>query len=109
MHTIQGKSIGINDVMLDTYSRCVLEDGAQLTVEAGTNGYRGKGREAGGRTYIRLASGFGDFLFRPVKNSKGRIIGVEICGCGDAELDALVKALSFALKALEDGRDEVDD
>lgn len=38
MHTIQGKSIGINDVMLDTYSRCVLEDGAQLTVEAGTNG-----------------------------------------------------------------------
>ena len=44
----------------------------------------------------------GDFLFEPVTNEEGRVVGIEIACCGDGALMALIDSLGFALEALTD-------
>jgi hypothetical protein len=44
----------------------------------------------------------GDFLFEPVTNEDGRVVGFEIACCGDAALMALLDSLAFSLQALMD-------
>ena len=91
-------------------SKLITDRGTELEVEAGTTGYRGTPcRKAGGRTYLRLECWAGDFHFETISDEDGAPIGVEIACCGDAGLNAVMKALDFAREVINDQRCEVDD
>ena len=109
MYEIEKGLKKINDCFVETYIRSVTGHGTKLEVEAGTTGYKGTPcRKGGGRTYLRLEYSAGDYHIRPVADDRGAA-GVEIVCCGDAGLDALVKALDFAREAFSDQICEVDD
>lgn len=100
----------INDEIVTTYEREVAELETKLSVEAGTTGYKGTpDRRAGGRTYLRVKCENGDFHFEPVTDAAGTVVGIEIAACGDAGLNAVMKALSFAEQVINDQRCDVDD
>lgn len=107
MFAVKEGKVKINRTPVHTYERAVMEEGAALYVAAGTTGYRGKGRAAGGRVYFRLECFSGDFHFDPVVDEDGDVIGIEIAACGDESLDAIAKALEFATKAINDQRLDV--
>lgn len=110
MYAIEEGMKKINGEFVDTFAREVSETGNALEVEAGTTGYKGGiRRDAGSRTYIRIRAEEGDFWFSPVTDGKDNAVGVEIAACGDAALNAIVKALDFAREVLNDQRCEVDD
>ena len=110
MYAIEEGLKKINGETVETFCREITETNTELFVEAGTTGYTGSDdRKGGGRTYISVASDCGDFLFSPVKDEKNRVVGVEIAACGDAGLDAIMKALEFAHQAIGDQRCEIDD
>ena len=112
MHAIKANEKRINDVKIDTFERKVVGPKVILEAEAGTNGYKGLCRDAGGRTYLRLECRYGDFFFRPVimKRKGDRCVnGIEIGICGDVGMEALIKALQFSLDALNDQRCEIED
>ena len=100
----------INDVIVDTFGRLIVDHDTVLEAEAGTTGYKGTPcRKAGGRTYMRIECHEGDFYFETVTDAKGTPVGVEIACCGDAGLNAVMKALDFCRDALNDQRCDVDD
>ncbi|MBQ7516099.1 MAG: hypothetical protein IJS96_07420, partial [Schwartzia sp.] len=66
-------------------------------------------RDSGGRTFISIVCECGDFHFGKVTDENGKFIGVEIACCGDAGLNAIMKALEFAHEAINDQRRNVDD
>ena len=110
MYAIEEGLRKINGETVETFRREISEKDTGLLAEAGTTGYTGTpSRKAGGRTYLSVICECGDFHFCPVKDEKGRIIGMEVAACGDAGLDALMKALEFVHQAIGDQRCEVDD
>lgn len=110
MYAIEEGIKKINDEVVETFGRTITGRGTELGVEAGTNGYKGSPcRKAGGRTYLRIECWSGDFHFGTITDDDGMPIGVEIACCGDAGLDAVMKALEFAHEAINDQRCEVDD
>ena len=93
----------INDVKLKTFSRNVKHANTDLDVEAGTTGFRGYvPREKSSRAYVAIGCNRGDFLFDPVTDEDGRVVGIEIACCGDGALMGLVDTLGFAMEALMD-------
>lgn len=110
MYAIEEGMKKINDEVVDTYSRTITDHGTELEVEVGTTGYKGTPcRKAGGRTYLKIECWRGDFHFDPIVDEEGRLVGVEAACCGDAGLNAVMKALDFAVTALNDQRCDVDD
>jgi len=110
MFAVEEKHKRINDRIVETFERSVTGRRTELLVEAGTTGYKGTPcRKAGGRTYLNLVCLEGDFHFEPVANDDGEIFGIEIACCGDAALDAVMKALDFARDVINDQRCDVDD
>ena len=99
----------INGKIIETFEREAVDGNAVLRVEAGTNGYKGGGRDSGSRTYVCLDCIWGDFHFSPVTDEDGEMGGIQIACCGDDGLNALMKALAFATQTLDDQRCEVDD
>ena len=100
----------INGKTVDTFEREISNGRTALEVEAGTTGFVGEdARDAGGRTYIGINCICGDFHFEPVKNDNGQLSGFKIACCGDDGLDSILKALSFALEALGDQVNGIDD
>lgn len=100
----------INDEFVDTFSRRVSDHETDLEVEAGTTGYKGTPcRKAGGRTYVSVRCNEGDFCFVPLKDKAGTVVGMEIAACGDAGLNAVMKALAFTEQVLNDQRCDVRD
>ena len=100
----------INDRILETFKRSVMGHQTELLVEAGTTGYKGTPcRKAGSRTYLRIECWEGDFHFGTITDDEGTPVGVEIACCGDAGLNAVMKALAFAQDAISDQCCEVDD
>ena len=94
---------------VQTFDRGAFENGVLLNVSAGTNGYKtGKDQEDVSRTYLFFERYWGDIDFKPVHDEDGEIVGVEVNACGSS-LNVIVKALSFALKTLEDQRAGVHD
>ena len=93
MYEVKEGAKHINDLKVRTY----LRETPALAVEAGTTGYCGGGRDAGGRTYLRITPIHADFYARVTE-----VDGMELAVCGDEELDALIKTLEFALKVLRD-------
>ena len=110
MYAIEEGHKRINDKIVETFKRSVMEHHTELLVEAGTNGYKGTPcRKAGGRTYLSLLCLEGDFNFEPIVDDDGVVFGIKIACCGDAALDAVMKALDFARDAINDQRCDVDD
>ena len=110
MYEIKKGLKNINDRFVKTFIRSATGHCTELEVEAGTTGYKGTPcRKGGGRTYLRLEYSAGDYLIRLVTDDKEQNVGVEIVCCGDAGLDALVKALDFARDVFSDQICEVDD
>ena len=110
MYVIDQDQKKINDVIVNTFGRTITEHDTELQVEAGTTGYKGTPcRKAGGRTYLRIQCGKGDFYFETITDDEGKPFGVEIACCGDAGLNAVMKALDFCRDALNDQRCGVDD
>ncbi len=110
MYAIEESLAMVNGITVDTFQRDVIEGTTKLEVEAGTTGYKGGCcRDAGGRTYLRILRETGDFFFGPIKDEEGRIRGITIACCGDAGLNAVIKALDFIQQALTDQCCEVDD
>lgn len=104
MFAVTEGKVKINDRKVTTYERAVLEEDVALHVAAGTNGYRGKGRKAGSRVYLKIECFCGDFHFDPVKDEDGTVTGIVIAACGDEALDAVAKVLKFAKEAIDDQR-----
>ena len=97
--------IKINDKNIETYERVIPGKDTTLHVIAGSTGYKGcNKREAGGRTYIRIKCLRGDFYFEPIEDDDARVTGIEIACCGDEGLDAIMKALEFAVEVIDDER-----
>ena len=110
MYAIRESRVKVNGEIVPTFCRSVQEGDVSILAEAGTTGYRGgDDRDSGGRTYVSLLCGDGDFHFSPIHDKYGRLAGVEMSLCGDAALDAVIKALSFARRALDDQRCCVED
>ena len=114
----------INGVDIETWSRDII-DANVLTVEAGTNGYRGGGTKCGSRTYIRIedkdsmdpcaramnaALGIAgtDFRARVITAPDGRTSGIEMVLGGDAALSTIIEALEFSAKVLRDQIEEAE-
>ena len=109
MHAVSEGRIRINDRVIDTYGRAVLEADTALHVIAGTSGYTGSGRrEKGGRTYARIECFCGDFFFDLVRDEDGNAVGVEIACCGDDALEAIAKALGFVKQVIDEERFDLD-
>ena len=103
MYAVTEGAKEINDVKLKTFSRNVKHVNTDLDVEAGTTGFKGYvPREKSSRAYVAIGCNQGDFLFAPVKDEDGSIVGIEIACCGDAALMSLVDTLGFAMEALMD-------
>jgi aerobic-type carbon monoxide dehydrogenase small subunit (CoxS/CutS family) len=110
MYAINEGMAKINGVPVETFEREVVDGNSALRVEAGTTGYKGGCcRNAGGRTYVCIDCLCGDFYFSPVTDDEKNVVGIEIAACGDDGLNAVMKALAFAMEALNDQRCEVDD
>ena len=110
MFAIEEDRKAINGRFVQTFARTVKDHNTELDVEAGTNGYKGTPcRKAGSRTYVSLVCLEGDFHFEPLVDDDGVVFGIEIACCGDAGLNAVVKALDFARDVINDQRCEVDD
>ena len=103
MYAITEERKKINDVKVRTFSRNVRHVSTDMDVEAGTTGLRGYvPREKSSRAFFALGCNNGDFLFEPVTNEEGRVVGIEIACCGDSALMSLIDSLGFALEALTD-------
>ena len=104
MHEVKKGKVKINDRVVSTYERAVLEEDTSLHVAAGTTGYKGGRRDRGGRTYIKVECFSGDFYFDTVRDADGDVTGVEIACCGDDALEALAKAVRFLKDVIEEER-----
>ena len=103
MYAVTERARKINDVKLKTFSRNVKHVNADLDVEAGTTGFKGYvPREKSSRAYVAIGCNQGDFMFVPIKNEDGRVVGIEIACCGDGALMSLVDILGFTMEALMD-------
>ena len=83
---------------VDVFTKCkeVNTKEALLEVEVGSTGCTGcMIREGGSRTYLSIVNKKGDFLFRPVVDDLGQIIGVVIACCGNSAIQALNDSVQF--------------
>ena len=100
----------INGEVVNTFEREIDKGKTVLEVTAGTTGYkRDVSRAGSSRTYIALDCVKGDFHFSPITDEEGKTAGVEIAACGNESLNAIMLALFFAYKVLDDQRRDVKD
>ena len=110
MYAITEGAVKINGEMVNTFEREINEGKTVLEVTAGTTGYKkDASRKGGSRTYIGIDCISGDFHFSPIMDEDGNAAGIEIASCGNESLDAILTALSFMYKALDDQRRYVKD
>ncbi len=103
MYAVTEGAKKINDVKLKTFSRNVKHVNTNLDVEAGTTGFKGYvPREKSSRAYVAIECNRGDFMFDPIRDEDGRVVGIEIACCGDGALMGLADTLGFAMEALMD-------
>ena len=103
MYAIDEGTKKINGQEMKTFSRNVKHVNTDIDVEAGSTGFRGYvPREKSARTYISIDCNQGDFLFEPIMDEDGKVVGIEIACCGDGALMGLVDTLAFAMEALMD-------
>ena len=87
---------------IETWEREIY-DANVLTVEVGTNGYKGGDSGHGSRVYLRFTDEGGTDLNARVQTTPyGNTTEIEITLGGDAELSTMIKALKFAVKVLKE-------
>ena len=105
MYEVTSRTRRINGVDVETWEREIF-DANILSVEVGTNGYRGGDTGHGGRTYIRITDKGGtDISARVIKDKYGDTSAIEIALGGDAELSTIIEAFKFITMVLEEGRE----
>jgi hypothetical protein len=105
MYAITEGVAKINDRKVHAFKREVFAGDAVLTVKAGTTGYKGEVcRKDSSRTFVCLESILGDVHFTPITDPEGHMTGFQIVGCGDDTLNALVRAVKFVEKVLDEQR-----
>lgn len=94
---------------ITTYTRDVISCNL-LEVEAGTTGFMGGDTGHGGRTYFRIKDeGCTDMEIHVMRDRFGNTEGFEVVLGGDCELEAMIRALKFITKVLEEESEEVYD
>lgn len=86
---------------IETWER-EFYDANVLSVEVGTNGYKGGDSGHGSRVYLRFTDEGGTDLNARVHTTPYGTTEIEITLGGDAELSTIIKALKFALKVLKE-------
>ena len=98
-----------NNELLQTFSRTVKNVNTEIEVEAGTTGFRGGCcRDKGARAYLAIDCNQGDYLFEPITDEDGQVVGIEIACCGDDALASLIEVLGFAGRAITEQCEEND-
>lgn len=93
----------VSRVAVDTFKRQVAVGDGILEVEAGTNGYG-----PASRTYLRLQDIMGTNMeVTETHDCDGHVDGIVLKLAGGSELTAIINALHFAVKALDEQRREV--
>jgi hypothetical protein len=93
----------VSRVAVDTFKRQVAVGDGILEVEAGTNGYG-----PASRTYLRLQDIMGtDMNVAETHDSEGNVDGFVLKLAGGSELTAIINALNFMVKVLDEQRREV--
>ena len=103
MYGIKENNRTLDDgTIIETFERDVISCNI-LEAEAGTTGLRGGDTGHGGRTYLRIEDvGGSDITIKPIEAKPLRGNGgVEIILGGDCELETIIKALKFIIKALK--------
>ena len=102
MHEIKMKERNIDGTTINTWERDVISCNL-LSVEAGTNGYKGGDSGHGSRTYFRIQDEGGtDIEVKPTHNRWGAVDGFEVMLGGDTELETIIEALKFITHVLEE-------
>ena len=102
MHEIKMKERNIDGTIITTWERDVISCNI-LSVEAGTNGYKGGDSGHGSRTYFRIQDEGGtDIAVKPTHNRWGAVDGFEVSLGGDTELETVIEALKFITHVLEE-------
>ncbi len=92
-------SLVIGDQAVDVFGEDIEEGRTHLGIEAGCNSETLHDTEK--ISYLKLCDIGHDVCFDIIKDSKGRVFGVEIIGIGGECQTAIVKALEFALRVLK--------
>lgn len=100
MYAVKENMAKVNDQAFPVFTRKVVMENGVLQVTAGTTGFMGGDREAGGRAYLSIEGCPGVDMHADLVKDDGNVTGFELAFCGDEELDALVTALHFAETAL---------
>ena len=93
---------------ITTYTRDVISCNL-LEVEAGTTGYMGGDTGHGGRSYFRIKDNGGTDMEVNTSVDRYGCRSLEVFLGGDCELEAMIRALKFITKVLEDESKEVCD
>ena len=67
----------VNGEVFQTFERDARDGHAHLEVEAGTTGFRGGGRQEGGRAYVRISAENADFFARIIEDDNKRPRGAD--------------------------------
>ena len=112
MFAIREGKVNVRGHMVPTFARTIYEAKFSILAEAGSNGlYGDSGCGSYGRSYVSLLCDAPDVSFCPIKSRDGRVIGVEILGCGDEARYSMTAALDFVTTALQEaqvGEDMID-
>lgn len=107
MSAIRASQLIVQGEPVRTLIKSVFEKDVPLLVEVGSSGLDGDDdHESLGRTYVGLLCDSPVTFFDPLRDKRGKIVGVEISGCGDSALSVLAEALEFAARVLKDIRNE---
>ena len=105
LSSIRESKLFVHGEPVTTYSISVHKRNVSMLVEVGSSGFDGiDGWSSSGRTYVGLLCDSAAVSFDSLLDKRGKIVGVEISGCGDAVLDALIDALNFVVVTLRDER-----
>ena len=100
----------VHGQVVPTFARIVEEKTVSFVVEAGSEGCSDeKGCELLGGSYLSLFCDSSAFSFSSIRDKWGREIGIELFSCGIEALDALLASLEFAVTALKDARNSIND
>ena len=107
MYEIRESEMWAGDRRIPTFRRDIHAEETRLIVEAGTSAsvHRNRQKEAP-MAYFSLASLGDNFSFRCIPDGRGSTSGFEVFCDGEDGLRALIAALEFAERAINDLRFE---
>lgn len=105
MYTIHSTPVRVNGKIVPTSSCAVRNGDTALSAEAGTT-ERAAGGRRDCRALLSLVCERGEFLFVPVKDRSGRVVGMDLAACGEEALLSILDALVFFSRVLGETENE---